>query len=224
MEHVVLLGDSIFDNASYVSPGADVSSQLRASLGPRHQVSLLARDGDVLADMAGQLPRLGHLDTPATWLFVSCGGNDVLALLGEMQQPVRSVFEGVALLATWQAAFQRDYRRMLDLVLTQGKPTAVATIYDSVPGLAPGLRTALAAFNDVIVREAVMRSIPVLDVRLVCADPADYAKSSPIEPSAQGAYKIAAAIGELVRTHHPTAGNAVVYGAASRAVQGRPKT
>jgi lysophospholipase L1-like esterase len=224
MEHIVLLGDSIFDNASYVSAGADVSSQLRANLGPWHQVSLLARDGDVLADMAGQLPRLGHLDTPATWLFVSCGGNDVLGLLGEMQRPVRSVLEAVTLLATWQAAFQGDYKRMLDLVLAQGKPTAVATIYDSVPGLAPGLRTTLAAFNDVILREAAARRIPVLDLRLVCTDSADYAQSSPIEPSAQGAYKIAAAIGDLVRTHYPTSGHTVVYGAATRALQGRPKT
>ena len=48
---------------------------------------------------------------------------------------------------------------MLDLLLTQGIPVAVATIYDAVPGLSPGLRTALAPFNDVILREAVLRRL-----------------------------------------------------------------
>ena len=28
--HVVLLGDSVFDNARYVAPGPDVAAQLRA--------------------------------------------------------------------------------------------------------------------------------------------------------------------------------------------------
>jgi len=58
MEHIVLLGDSIFDNAPYVAAGSDVVSQLRARLGPGHAASLLARDGDVLADVAGQLAGL----------------------------------------------------------------------------------------------------------------------------------------------------------------------
>ncbi|WP_082494035.1 SGNH/GDSL hydrolase family protein [Massilia sp. Leaf139] len=215
MEHIVLLGDSIFDNAPYVSAGSEVLSQLRSRLGPRHQVSLLARDGDVLADVARQVARLGYLDTPATWLLVSCGGNDVLGLLNEMGRPVPTVLAATELLASWQADFQRDYRRMLDTVLAHGKPTAVATIYDSVPGLAPGLRTALAVFNDVIVREATLRRMPVLDLRVVCSDPADYAPVSPIEPSAQGGARIAAAIAELVGTHHPAAPNAVLYGAAT---------
>jgi lysophospholipase L1-like esterase len=202
MEHIVLLGDSVFDNASYVPMGADVLSQLRSRLGPRHQASLLARDGEVLADVPAQLKRLHYLDTPVSWLMVSCGGNDVLGLVSAMQSPVNSVLEAAELLATWQAAFQRD------------RPTAVATIYDGVPGLAPGLRTALAPFNDVIMREAAARRLPVLDLRLVCADPADYASASPIEPSAQGAGKIAAAIAGLVSTHYPAAPNTVLYGAA----------
>lgn len=211
MEHIVLLGDSIFDNAAYVAAGCDVSSQLRACLGSGYRVSLLAHDGDVLADMARQVERLNRLETPPTWLVVSCGGNDVLGLVGAMQSPVRSVLEAAELLASWQAGFRREYQRMLDIVLACGRPTAVATIYDGVPGLGASLRTALAPFNDVILREAVTRHLPVLDLRLVCDDPADYASSSPIEPSAQGAARIATAIGELVATHSPTARHTIVY-------------
>jgi hypothetical protein len=214
MEHIVLLGDSIFDNASYVKAGTEVSARLQAVLGDGHRVSLLARDGSVLADMVAQVARLQDLPEPATRLVVSCGGNDVLGLAAAMQSPVRSVLEAAELLASWQATFRRDYRRMLNIVLSRGIPLAVATIYDAVPGLAPGLRTAIAPFNDVILREAALRGLPVLDLRLVCTEAADYAPVSPIEPSEKGGQKIAAAIGELLRAGHPAGARTVVYGAA----------
>jgi lysophospholipase L1-like esterase len=212
MAHIVLLGDSIFDNAPYVPAGTEVRARLVAALGPPHRVSLLARDGSLLADMVAQVARLQDLPEPADWLVVSCGGNDVLALVAAMQSPAGTVLEAAGLLAEWQAAFRRDYRRMLNVVLSRKRPVAVATIYDGVPGLAPGLRTALAPFNDVILRKAAERGLPVLDLRLVCADPADYAASSPIEPSAQGGRKIAEAIAELVLSHDAAARRTVVYG------------
>lgn len=215
MAHIVLLGDSIFDNAPYVPAGTEVQSQLQARLGPQHRVSLLARDGDVLADMVAQVGRLQELPEP-DWLLVSCGGNDVLGLVGAMQSRVNSVLEAAELLASWQAGFRRDYRRMLDIVLATRRPVAVATIYDAVPSLAPGLRTALAPFNDVILRAAVECHLPVLDLRLICDAAADYAVSSPIEPSTQGGHKIATAIAELVLAHDPIAPRTVVYAGASR--------
>ena len=75
MRHVVLLGDSIFDNGTYV-PGEDaVIDQLRAELPNDWEATLLARDGDVVADVATQLM---ELPDSATDLVVSVGGNDAL--------------------------------------------------------------------------------------------------------------------------------------------------
>ena len=51
---------------------------------------------------------------------------------------------------------------------------------------------ALAAFNDVITREAFARGIPLLDLRLVCDRDEDFA--APTGPSARGGAKIAAEI------------------------------
>lgn len=215
MAHIVLLGDSIFDNAPYVPAGTEVQARLQSLSGRPHRVSLLARDGSVLEDMAAQVARLRELPEPADWLVASCGGNDVLGLVGAMHSPVSTVLEAAELLAAWQAGFRCAYRDMLDLLLAQGSPVAVATIYDAVPGLSPGLRTALAPFNDVILREAVLRRVPVIDLRVVCADAGDYASSSPIEPSAQGGQKIAAAIGELVHAQSPEAAHTLVYGSAA---------
>jgi len=215
MAHIVLLGDSIFDNAPYVPAGTEVQSQLRALMGPQHQVSLLARDGNVLADVVAQVGRLQDLPEPADWLVVSCGGNDALGLVAAMKSSVGSVLEAAELLASWQAGFLREYRRMLNVLLSRKKPVAVATIYDAVPGLVPGLRTALAPFNDVILREAAERHLPVLDLRLVCNETTDYAAASPIEPSGQGGRKIAAAIADLVLSHDPAAPRTVIYGGLS---------
>jgi hypothetical protein len=53
-------------------------------------------------------------------------------------------------------------------------------------------RVALMAFNDVILRVAFESQLPVIDLRLVCTEPADYA--NPIEPSSHGGEKIARAI------------------------------
>jgi hypothetical protein len=48
------------------------------------------------------------------------------------------------------------------------------------------------AFNDAILRVAFECHLPVVDLRLVCVEPADYA--NPLEPSSHGAEKIATAI------------------------------
>lgn len=198
MAHIVLLGDSIFDNAPYVSKGTAVTDQLRACLPTSDRVTLLARDGSVLGDMAAQFAALQQLPEAPTQLVVSCGGNDVLGWLGAMQSPVASVVEAAELTVQWQDEFRRRYRRMLERALACGLPLAVSTIYDAVPGLSRGVLATLALFNDVILREAVLRGVPVLDLRLVCLEAGDYASCSPIEPSEEGGRKIAAALAALL--------------------------
>ena len=54
----------------------------------------------------------------------------------------------------------------------------------------------LAALNDVILREAFTRRLPLIDLRLVCRSEADF--ESVIEPSAVGGAKIAGAIARLL--------------------------
>ncbi len=48
-------------------------------------------------------------------------------------------------------------------------------------------------------REAFGRGLPLVDLRLVCSEDADYA--NPIEPSARGGAKIAGATADLVTGH-----------------------
>jgi len=51
MPHVVLLGDSIFDNARYTGGGPDVVSQVRNLLPVGWAASLLAVDGSMTVNI-----------------------------------------------------------------------------------------------------------------------------------------------------------------------------
>jgi hypothetical protein len=199
MTHIVLLGDSIFDNAAYVRGGPDVIAQLREVLPQGARATLLAVDGAVASGVASQLRRLPD---DATRLVVSAGGNDALGASGILMQSVRSVGEAVALLAQAQARFAANYDAMVEGVVATGVPAALCTIYDT-PSTAPDhhvIRTALAVFNDVITRAAFRHRLPLVDLRLICDNPGDYA--NPIEPGVQGGAKIAA---ELARLAQPEA-------------------
>jgi hypothetical protein len=87
---------------------------------------------------------------------------------------------------------------MLDAVLARGLPVTLCTIYEGNLG-PPAHRlaaVALAVFNDVVLRAAAARGLDVIELRLVCTEPADYA--NPIEPSVRGGAKIAAAVARAV--------------------------
>ncbi len=204
--HVVLLGDSIFDNGAYVSGGPDVVTQLRQEL-PGWKCSLLAIDGDVTTGVARQL---GRLPEDASHLVVSVGGNDALGYVPLLQEQSASVAGALQLLAAARDRFDADYRAMLAAVLAQGLPTAVCTIYDT-PSSEPNqkvIKAALALFNDCITRAAFSQGTALIDLRLICSQDADYA--NPIEPSAKGGRKIARAIAALVRLAHPGPHSVVV--------------
>jgi hypothetical protein len=92
---------------------------------------------------------------------------------------------------------------MLDAVLERRIPTAICTIYNGWADTEGQQRinvTALSIFNDVIAREAFKRGLALIDLRLICNEPEDYA--NPIEPSSRGGEKIAAAITEVVTGHN----------------------
>ncbi|MFN3389265.1 MAG: GDSL-type esterase/lipase family protein [Allosphingosinicella sp.] len=191
MGHVILLGDSIFDNGAYVGGAPDVVRQVRGKLPFGWKASLLARDGAVTRSVLAQLD---SLPGDATHLVISAGGNDALGASGVLSQSVGNVAEAVSLLEIAQSRFAADYARTVEAAVARGLPLALCTIYDTPPSGADYrlLRTALAIFNDVITREAFARALPLIDLRLICGEDEDYA--NPIEPSARGGDKIAAAI------------------------------
>jgi hypothetical protein len=207
--HVVLLGDSIFDNGAYVGGGPDVISQLRQEL-PGWKCSLLAIDGDIITGVARQLR---NLPPDATYLVVSAGGNDALGYAPLLQERPGSVAEALLMLDAGRERFDADYRAMLPAVLAHGLPAAVCTIYDT-PSSEPNhkvIKAALSLFNDSITRAAFSSGTPLIDLRLICSEDGDYA--NPIEPSSQGGRKMAKAIATLIGSGAAGPHSIVVAGA-----------
>jgi hypothetical protein len=209
MSHLVLLGDSILDNAAYVGGRPAVIDQVRTRLPSGWKATLNARDGSVINDV---LPQLERLPGDATHLVVSAGGNDVLFEIGLLQEPAETVGAALRLLADECDRFRRDYRRLLDALEQPGLPVVLCTIYNPC---SPDERlqheavAALRLFNDGIIADARARGLPVIDLRSVCTEIADFANE--IEPSSQGGARIAQAICDVVLHHDFSARRTVVF-------------
>ncbi len=210
MGHAILLGDSIFDNAAYVGAGEpDVVRQLQEQLPRGWQATLRAVDGSVIRNVGAQAE---GLPADSSHLVLSVGGNDALRQSHLLEDSTRSMAEALTLLARAADDFERAYRLMLEDLLARRLPTAVCTIYNPrFPDAQMQMLgvTALCVFNDAIIRAAFAHGLPLIDLRLVCNDDRDYA--NPIEPSARGGEKIAAAITRVVTEHDFSRGRTEVF-------------
>lgn len=209
MTHVVLLGDSIFDNAIYVPREPPVITQLQAALPQNSKASLLAVDGHVIEHVVQQLTRL---PVDSTHLVVSVGGNDALFCSSVFQQRVEFVSDALEQMHILRSEFQKKYRLMLYHVLERRLPTAVCTIYDQIPGLGKAEQVALATFNEIILREAFAVKVPVFDLRLIFNEVSDFSTLSPIEPSSRGGEKVARAIATYIAKDAPASPYSTVMG------------
>jgi len=199
MKHLVLLGDSIFDNKSYVGGGLDVISHLRQQIPDYWQVSLRAIDGSVVENVPEQLLTM---PSDVTHLFVSVGGNNAILNADVLQLQVSSSAEVFDRLADLATTFEHQYRDLLGAILSRNKPTTVCTIYYPRIPEASAQKIAVAAlstFNDIIIKQAFLAGLPLIDLRLVCNEATDYANE--IEPSEAGGEKIAKVILRVVKEH-----------------------
>jgi GDSL-like Lipase/Acylhydrolase family len=208
MNHIILLGDSILDNAAYVEDGPAVIDQLKAKLPKSWNATLRAVDGSTTADIKTQLLQL---PSDTSHLVISVGGNNALLRLEFLQERASSVAEVMSRLAQLGEEFQHSYQSMLQKALVHKKPTILCTIY--YPQFSEPYQTiaiaALTMFNDAILRAAFVAGLPVIDLRLLCNDPADYA--NPIEPSEIGGEKIAKTIVQIVKEHDFNVRRTAIY-------------
>ena len=208
MNHAVLLGDSIFDNAIYVPGKLPVIEQLREGLPAGWKATLLAVDGNVTADVQQQVRRLPD---DATHLIVSCGGNDALMHSTILNESAGSVAEVLEHFTSIRNSFQKTYRQMIETLTGLNRHLVLCTVYDCVPGMEGIPMTALAMFNEIILREAFIAKVPVIDLRLICNEPFDYSEISAIEPSARGGEKIVQAIVRLLTNHDFESRQSIIY-------------
>ena len=74
--YVILMGDSVLNNANYVPEGKSVFDILKSKLSNSLNVS---KDGATISDLYGQLDKIPiKLNNEETYIFISAGGNDIL--------------------------------------------------------------------------------------------------------------------------------------------------
>ncbi len=215
--HVVLLGDSILDNKAYVGNGPAVIDQVKQVMGADWQATLLAVDGSRTGDV---LQQIEQIPSSATHLIISSGGNDALWNQAILQEEVSIALEAFQKLAALQLRFGKEYETMLNAAKKKVPSVAVCTIYD--PNFNELLRqqvsvAALSVFNDRITRNAFQQGLPVIDLRSLFREKADYA--NPIEPSSQGGMKIAKVIRRIVLQHDFADKQTRIYGGTRDEVQ-----
>lgn len=192
MPHVVLLGDSILDNRAYVGSEPPVIAQVQGLLPGSWKATLLAVDGSIAAQVVDQLR---GLPPDATHLVISAGGNNALLNSDVVTMPVANAAEVFMRMREIARDFEEEYRIMVEAALARGLPITLCTVYNpNMPDqqVQQLMVAGLVVFNDVILRTAFRHGLTVIDLRLVCTTPADFANE--IEPSAIGGAKIAAQI------------------------------
>ena len=226
MKHIILAGDSVFDNRSYVKDGEpDVRDQLAHLLADGDRVTLIAEDGGINEDLSKQLD---NIPKDATHLFISTGGNDALMHIDSFSESVSTIGDALDSFNEMVQEFEKEYIKMLTNTIKYGLKTTLCTIYnpcfdhdniDRIKYMFPPntnfkklqrrSTTALPLFNNIIFQEAFNFGLPLMDLRLIFNDKADY--SNPIEPSVVGGIKMAKIIKEISYNHDFSMKDSVVY-------------
>ena len=197
-DHILaLFGDSILDNAPYTRPEPDTTAHLERLLGEEWAVRRFATDGSTMRDVAGQLRGLRDR---ATIAVLSVGGNDAIEHIGILEQPAANSGMVLEQLDAIAAAFQDQYESVARMVAQRASRVILCTIYEvrlEPAVFAKRVRVPLALLNDRILRTAAKLGLDTLELRSICTEQGDFVQQ--IEPSLQGAAKIAKAIVAVVQ-------------------------
>ena len=170
MNHLILLGDSILDNAAYTEGGPAVITHVQEQIPKDWQATLLAIDGSTTEHIADQIR---EVPPSASHLLLSVGGNNALLRVEVLETPVKSSSEALVLLSEVVREFEASYRKTLKECLSLNLPLVVCTIYHgNFPDQSYQRRVivALALFNDVIIRVATENRLTVIDLRSFALD------------------------------------------------------
>jgi len=210
---IYLAGDSVFDNAPYVKKGETVSEVLKNKFSIEN--TLLARDGGIIQQLGSQLENIPEKDLPESIVFISAGGNNAVPSILELERPVGFMGEAFYHFRSIKENFEKlceIYRKEVEMLLEKGARVEIFTIYEgnfdakrefSSESVNRAIQTAAGIYNDVIYRTFYPLSghrFKINELRDICNESGDFTRE--IEPSAEGAVKIAGAIEGRVKARN----------------------
>ena len=175
---VILMGDSVLNNANYVPAGKSVYDSLKTKLS---KVINLAKDGATINDLYEQLDKIPvDLNNTNTYIFISAGGNDILNKRSELSSTeIRRLFDSYM-----------DFLKALRIKLGSAKINLL-NLYLPVNPRYQAYKTSIEQWNQLLQASSnkVGEMYNVVDLYGLLKTPEDFVYD--IEPSESGSDKIA---------------------------------
>ena len=204
MNRVVLFGDSIIDNKTYVSHGEFSVLEHLENIS-NYEYIQVAYDGHTTFDVQNKQLHLSTIEKPSH-IVLSVGGNDLLQNLSYLSNgPISNVNEAVT--GIQQHIFEpleQRFETIIEELSSQRANLLICTVYEGDLGRTDEFKDVLdsskimvSSFNDIVYKTAKKYNADVLELREIFISSDDYA--NPIEPSHIGGEKLAKSIVEWIK-------------------------
>ena len=172
IRHLVLLGDALEN----IEMGAEPPESVLVPR-PRNPWKLTILEAPHVLERGWS--RAIPID--ATHIGVCIDGGWAIEASGLLRGGARSVSEALETLAEAADRFEEVFAKLIDSAREAGLPTIVCTLVPSrheEPSRRRVAATALAIFNDRIIRQSVAAKLSIVDLRFVCDEDGDYASET----------------------------------------------
>jgi len=172
IRHLVLLGDALQN----IDLG---TGEIESALVPRPRnpwkLTVLKTPQALSRGHVREIPE------DATHIVISVEGAWAIETSGLLQRSARTVSEALGTLSAAADEFETVLASMIAAARETGLPTVVCTMVPDhfvEPVQHRVFSTALAIFNDRVMRSAVAAGLPIVELRLVCNENADFANET----------------------------------------------
>lgn len=204
MNRVVLFGDSIIDNKTYVSHGEFSVLEHLENIS-NYEYIQVAYDGHTTFDVQNKQLHLSTIEKPSH-IVLSVGGNDLLQNLSYLSNgPMSNVNEAIT--GIQQHIFEpleQRFETIIEELSSQRANLLICTVYEGDLGRTDEFKDVLdsskimvSSLNDIVYKTAKKYKADVLELREIFISSDDYA--NPIEPSHIGGEKLAKSIVEWIK-------------------------
>jgi len=172
---IILLGDSVFNNNSYVEKGKAVNDLLQKNTDENTRIICLARNDSTINNIYQQLENVNiDLNDKLITVFLSVGGNDIMKV---QQKNVDDAFE--------------KYKTLIDAITTKLPNVKLVLLNVYYPPNASKYYSSIEKWNTNIdlEYESNNKNIYILKLENLLKEPSDFVFD--IEPSITGGVKIA---------------------------------
>ena len=182
MDNIVLVGDSILNNANYVSPGLTVYDLIKSK---HENVQMYAADNSAIKDVIKQVENMPNkFNTKNTYIFVSAGGNDILNLsIHQDEESTKNLFNMYLLLI-----------KAIKQKFPNANIVALNIYYPPNPYYKIFYKT-VEMWNNLLMKNKTIQGYSVININKMLTSEDDFTRD--IEPSDIGGEKIADAITEF---------------------------